>query len=391
MAPDAAADDYITRARRVATLIEAAASRIEDQRQLPDDVVAALHDAALYRMLLPRSQNGAELELTEFLQAIEELAKADASAAWCVAQASGCSMTGAYLEPEVAREVFGDRDAVLAWGPSARGTKAVAVDGGYRVSGTWMFASGSRHARWLGGHAAVYEADGQPRLLDGKPVERTVLFPKANARITDVWQVVGLKGTGSDTYAVNDLFVRDDHSFTRESPKDRRESGPLYMFTTFNVFGIAFAGVALGIARATLDAFIRLAREKTPTLSVKLLRESAVVQTDIALAEARLRSARAFLLQTLRELWDTAVQKRPFTLDQRAQLRLTTTYAIHQAREAVDIAYHAAGASAIFDSNPFERRFRDVHTVSQQIQGHASNFALVGEILLGLPPSSKIV
>jgi indole-3-acetate monooxygenase len=382
---------YAERARNLAPLLVRMADTIEELRQLPEEIVTALHEAGLYRMLLPRSCGGAELDVTAFLLAVEELAKADASTAWCIGQASGCAMTGAYLDAGIAREIFGNPRAVLAWGPSARNTKAVAVDGGYRVTGTWMFASGSRHATWLGGHAAVVETDGRPRMVDGKPLERTMLFPKASATITDVWQVVGLRGTGSDTYAVADLFVPEAYTFTRESPKDRRERGPLYRFTTFNVFGIAFAGVALGIARATLDAFIQLAREKTPTLSAKALRESTMVQTDLALAEARLRSSRALLLETLDELWTAADTADSFTLDQRARLRLAATYAMHQARHAVDIAYHAAGATAIFESNPFERRFRDMHTVSQQVQGHASNFALVGEILLGLPPSSKIV
>jgi alkylation response protein AidB-like acyl-CoA dehydrogenase len=382
---------YADRARELAPLLTRMSDKIDDARQLPDDVVAALHEARLYRMLLPRSCGGAELDVTGFLLAVEELAKADASTAWCVGQAGGCAMAGAYLDPPIAGEIFGAPTAVLAWGPSARNTKAVAVDGGYRVTGTWIFASGSRHAAWLGGHAAVVEGDGRPRLVDGKPLERTMLFPRAKATITDVWQVVGLRGTGSDTYAVADLFVPEAYTFTRESQNDRREAGPLYVFTTFHVFGIAFAGVALGIARATLDAFIELAGQKTPTLSTKPLRESTMVQTDLALAEARLRSSRAFLLETLGELWTSAATARGFTLDQRGRLRLATTYAMHQARHAVDIVYHAAGATAIFDANPFERRFRDMHTVSQQVQGHASNFALAGEIFLGLPPSSKIV
>lgn len=382
---------YAERARELSPLLLRSADRIDELRQLPEEVVTALHQAGLYRMLLPRSCGGAELDVTAFLLAVEELAKADASVAWCIGQASGCAMAGAYLDPAVAREVFGGPRAVLAWGPSARNTRAVAVDGGYKVTGTWMFASGSRHATWLGGHAAVVEPDGKPRLADGKPLERTMLFPRAKATVTDVWQVVGLRGTGSDSYAVTDLFVPAACSFTRESPKDRRESGPLYRFTTFQVFGIAFAAVALGIARATLDAFIQLARDKTPTLSTKTLRESPIVQTDLALAEARLRSSRAFLLETLGELWTAAATAGSFTLDQRGRLRLAATYAMHQARHAVDIAYHAAGATAIFDSHPFERRFRDMHTVSQQVQGHTSNFALAGEILLGLPPSSKIV
>jgi alkylation response protein AidB-like acyl-CoA dehydrogenase len=202
--------------------------------------------------------------------------------------------------------------------------------------------------------------------------------------------VVGLKGTGSDTYSVRELFVPADYSYTRDSTDDRREPGPLYRFSGFNLFGVAFAGVALGIARATLDAFIALARDKVPFGGAKVLRENAVIQAQVGLGEAKLRAARALVLQTLREWWETASNGQAFTVEQRTIMRATTCYASNLAREVVDAAYHAAGASAIFESNPFERRFRDVNTVSQQVQAHLSNFETVGQSLLGLQPSARL-
>jgi alkylation response protein AidB-like acyl-CoA dehydrogenase len=327
----------------------------------------------------------------DFFAAIEAIAKADASVAWCLGQGSGVSMAAAYLKPEVARDVFGDARAVAASGSSNIIAKAVAVAGGYRVTGAWKYASGNRHAAWLGGHCIVHEADGTPRLdADGKPIDRTMLFPKASATTTDVWQVVGLKGTGSDDYAVSDLFVPLDYAFTRESAADRREPGPLYRFSIFNMFGIGFAGVALGTARTALDAFIALAQEKTPFGGAKLLRDSAVIQSHVGLGETKLRAARAFLLQTISELWETASSDTTFTLDQRVMLRATTCYAINLAREVVDAVYHAAGATAIFESNPFERRFRDINTVTQQAQASLSNFEVMGQSLLGLQPNARL-
>jgi indole-3-acetate monooxygenase len=385
-----AASEWIARAREVAPIVAAAADRIEREREIPEEILSALHGARMFRMLLPRWCDGGELDPATFLQVIEEIAKADASTAWCIGQASGTAMAAAYLKPEVARDVFGDPCAVVASGPS--NGIAVAVDGGYRVTGSWLFASGAKHATWLGGHCFVHEAEGTPRLdPNGNPVERTVLFPKEQAQFTDIWHVMGLNGTGSDQYAVQDLFVPHDYSYTRNAEADRREPGPLYRFTTFQLHGISFAGVALGIARATLDAFVALARQKTPRTAAYVLRDNAVIQAQVALGEAKLQSARIFLLHTLRELWDIAATSDRFTLEQRAQFRMAATYATHQARDVVDAAYHAAGATAIFQNNPFERRFRDVHTVSQQVQGHASNFEAVGQVLLGLTPVSKIL
>jgi alkylation response protein AidB-like acyl-CoA dehydrogenase len=386
------AADPARRARQLRPLVEAASPAIERDRVLTPDVLAALYDARLFKMLLPRSCGGDEGDPLSFVAAIEELARADASTAWCVAQASGCSMAAAYIEPAVAQEVFGAKDAVLAWGPVGPTVKATAVDGGYRVTGTWSYASGSRHAQWLGGHSPLVDADGKPCPGPaGRPAERTVLFPKSKAAIRDVWQVMGLKGTGSDSYTVTDLFVPARYAFTREFAADRRETGSLYRFTTYQIYGSAFAAVALGIARATLDALIRIAGTKVPMLGSKPLRENPVIQSKVAVAEAQWQSARAFLTQALREMWDAATRGEDFTLQQRAALRLAAVHASHQSREVVETAYHFAGGTAIFENQAFERRLRDIHAVTQQVQSQFVNFEVAGQVLLGLPVTSKLI
>jgi len=384
--------DCIARAKELAPLLAAQAARMERERELAPEVLTALHDAQLCRMLLPSSCGGLEVDPITFLQAVEELAKADGSTAWCVVQACGCSMSAAYVAPQVAREIFGDSCAVMAWGPIEATGKAVAAEGGYRASGRWSFASGIKHADWLGCHCPVLEADGRPRLGgEGRPAERTMLIPKTSAKVTDIWRVIGLNGTGSDMYAVDDLFVPDAYTFTRESPADRREQGPLYRFMTFHLYGIGFAAIALGLARASLDAFIVLAPTKVPKTKTFVLRDNAVVQSQIALAEAKLASSRAYLLETVQECWDTLARGDALLLPPRAILKLAGTYAVHQAKDVVDTAYHAAGATAIFEDNPFERRFRDVHTVIQQVQAQFANFEMVGQVLLGLPSPSKLI
>ena len=383
--------DPVQRARQLRPLIEAAAPAIERRCALTPELLAALHDAGLFRLLLPKSCGGEEVEPAVFVAAVEEVAKGDASTAWCMSQGSGCSMAAAYLEPAIAREIFGERAAVLAWGPGGPNAKATAVEGGYRVSGTWPYASGSRHAQWLGGHCALVDAAGRPCLgPDGKPAERTMLFPKSEAAIRDVWQVVGLKGTGSDTYTVTDLFVPARYTFTRESAADRREAGPLYRFTSYQLYGAGFAGVALGIGRATLDAFMAIAG-KVPALASKPLRDNAVVQSKVAIAEAQWQSSRAFLMQTLNDMCEAASRGEAFTLQQRATLRLAAVHAIHQCREVVETAYHLAGGPAIFENQPFERRMRDMHTLAQQVQSQLINFEMAGQVLLGFPSTSKLI
>ncbi len=387
-----AAGDCIARARELAPLIEAHAAETEAGRRLAPDVLAALHDARLFRMLMPRSCDGMELEPATYVQVIEEIAKADASTAWCVVQGSGCSIAAAFLAPNVARDVFGDPRAVLCWGPTDGKPRAVVADGGYRVTGTWTFASGLMHATWVGGHCVIVERDGSLRPgPDGKPLDRTMVIPKSSVTVTDVWHVVGLKGTGSNTFSCADVFVPEAYTLTRESDADRREFGPLYRFTTFQLYGVGFAGIALGIARSMLDHFVGLAVGKTAYRQTKVLRENAVIQSQVAIAEAKLNSSRALLLQTLRELWATVSNGDEISLEQRAALRLASVYAAHQSKDVVDAVYHAAGATAIFEDNAYERRFRDLHTVIQQVQGQFHNFELVGQVLLGLPPGSKLI
>jgi len=384
--------ELIERAHALAPLIEGAADRIEADREIPAPVLDALHDARLFRILLPRSCGGEEVEPATFFLVMEQIAMADASVAWCMSQGSGVSMAAAYLDPKVAHELFGGARAVVATGAPSAGAKAIAVDGGYRVTGHWMFASGSKHSHWLGGHSTLCEADGKPRLgPDGRPLEqRTMLFPKSSARMIDVWQVIGLRGTGSDDYEVKDLFVPEAYSFTRESEADRREHGPLYRFSIFNMFGMGFCAVALGIARTVLDDFIRLVKEKIVYATPMLMRDSSSVQGQVGLAEARLQAARSYVLDSYDELYEHAARGESLTQEQRVAARGVTCYAIHTAREVVDYAYHAAGATAIFEQNPFERRFRDLHTVTQQSQGHFANFEAFGQALLGLTPARKL-
>ena len=383
--------DHIARARKLAPLLAAAAPRIDAACELPSDVLDAMHAEGMFRLLVPRSIGGAELDPATYIQCVEAIAGGDASVAWCMNQGSGCSMSAGYLDPDVAREVFGGKRDVLAWGMGP-GAKAIRVEGGWRITGNWAFASGSRHASWLGAHCPCFEADGTPqRHPDGRPWERTMLFRREIATIKDVWQVVGLRGTGSDSYSVRDLFVDDAHTLTRDRPEDRREPGLIYRFAAMQIYASGFAAVALGAARATLDAFIDLARGKTPALTQSALRDSAVIQSAIGIADARLKSARTWLIHVLRETQDAVKIAGELTTDQRMAIRQASTYAIHQAKEVVDVAYHEAGATAIFDANPFERRFRDVNTVTQQVQGRRSHFETIGQHLLGAEASLRWV
>src|SRR3982751_6029905 len=245
--------DLVERARSLQPLIARDSDEIERTRRLTPAVTAALIENGLYRALLPQSFGGIEASLEAFMQMQEEIAKADASTAWCLGQCSVCAMTAAYLDPDAANEIFNVAPGILAWGAINHEVKV--VPGGYMANARWDFASGSRQASWLGAHVRVVEADGTLRKKkDGSPEIRTILFPVSSATMYDVWDVIGLKGTGTDSYSVDNLFVPEKFAALRDEPSALREKGPLYKIPTNAIYSMGFAATSLGVARAQFDA-----------------------------------------------------------------------------------------------------------------------------------------
>lgn len=383
--------DLVERARALQPLIARDADEIERTRRLTPAVTAGLIENGLYRSLLPQSLGGSEAPLETFMQMQEEIAKADASTAWCLGQCSVCAMTAAYLDHDAANEIFNVAPGILAWG--AINHEVQVVPGGYKASARWDFASGSRQASWLGAHVRVVGADGSPRRkADGSPEIRTILFPVASATMYDVWDVIGLRGTGTDSYSVDNLFIPDKFAALRDDATALRETGPLYKLSTNMVFSMGFGATSLGLARATLDAAIDLARGKTPQ-GLKAMRDNNAVQGLIGRTEASLRAARAYLYSTAAEVWRDLARGDAITEQHRIALRIAATWTIHQSAAVVDTAYHMAGATAVFNANKLERRFRDMHTIAQQIQGRDSHYEDVGKAILsaklGTPPTGR--
>jgi alkylation response protein AidB-like acyl-CoA dehydrogenase len=377
----------VERVQALAPLIASEADAIERNRRLTEPVVSALIENGLYRALLPQSVGGAEAPPEVFMQMLEEIAKADASTAWCLGQCNVCAMTSAYLDADTAREVFAAPNSILAWGAIAHAVQV--VPGGFRITARWDFASGSRQANWLGAHVQVLEADGTKRLKpNGVPEIRTIVFPATSATMYEVWDVIGLSGTGTDSYSVDNLFIPEKFSALRDDVTALREQGSLYKFTTYTMFGLGFSAVSLGIARATLDAAIDLARGKA-SVGQKAMRENNAVQGLIGRTEGNWRAARAYIYGTAAEIWAEVKRTGILTEENRLALRLASTWTIHQATAVVDAAYHMAGATAVFRSNKFERRFRDMHAIAQQIQARDTHYEDAGRAILSGSPVAR--
>jgi alkylation response protein AidB-like acyl-CoA dehydrogenase len=282
-----------------------------------------------------------------------------------------------------AQEVFASARTGLAWGAQNNTSKAVRVKDGYRVTGTWGFASGSRHTTWIGAHSAVQNEDGSPRLrADGKPEVRSFLFLKSKAHVVDDWQVLGLRGTGSDTYTVTDLFVPDEHAPCRDAVEERRENGPLYVIISNLLYATGFCATGLGVGRRMLETYTQLARGKQSRAAINSMANNNAVQKEIAQLEGKLSAARAFVQEAVCEAYEAAENDR-LHVDLRMRLRLATTYAMNEAADVAYACYRGAGTTAILNSQPFERRFRDAMSVSQHLQGMSAHLEMVGRHLIG--------
>ena len=377
-------------ARALAPSIAAASDGIEASRGLPDELVDALYAAGLFTMLLPATFGGAELDPLTFARAVEELARADASVAWCVGQANGLCLHIACADPAAMRMLFdAGKRVIFANGPGEgnRPGRAVEIEDGYVVSGRWNFASGIGHADWLLAVCQLFDRCGTP-LVDhgGKPEQRLMLVPKSSATLHDVWHVSGLRGTGSQSFSCADVYVPRGH-VVGYAPAARRERGPLYLFSTSGLFGPAFGSVALGLAHASLASFVEFAAGKVPRGMDRSLRESATVQAAVAVAHAQVGAARRYLHHTLFEVWEQVCGSGELSIEQQIAVRLASTHASQEAACVVDTVYGLAGSNAIFEDRPFERRFRDVHAGTQQLQARRAHYENVGAFLLGLEPN----
>jgi indole-3-acetate monooxygenase len=376
---------YIEAARNLAPQVQRFRQEIERQRSLPAALVTEMTDSGFFSLWLCRALGGPELSFVEFLQVVETLSQADGSVGWCAMVATVLSRLSGYVTEVVGREIFSPTNR-LAGSVNPTGT-AVPVPGGFRVTGRWSYGSFIQHSHWTVGNSIVRDGEVPRRDSNGAPDIRFMIFPTSSVEIIDNWHVSGLRGTGSCDFQVSDLFVPELHSVSAFAAKPLH-SGALYSTPMITIFAATLPCVSIGIARAAIDSFVALAEAKTPMGSASRLRDKPMAQADLGRAEAQLRSGRAFLIEAVEEIWNEAAAGRTPSLRQRAIARLAAAKAAEASAQAVHLLYNAAGGSALFESNPLERCFRDVHATTQHIGTQASNFELGGRVLLGLDPGT---
>jgi indole-3-acetate monooxygenase len=385
-APAKDAEAFVQAARALAPTIRELRADIERDRSLPAPLVKRMAETGFFSLWLARALGGPELNTVDYLRVIEELSRADGAVGWCAMVSAGYSRLSGYLDDDVAGEIFGDGSTIVAGTINPTG-KAIVVPGGFRVSGRWSYGSFIGHSTWTVGSSVIHDDDGPRRGPDGAPDMRLMLFPTSAVEIIDTWRVGGLRGTGSHDFRVTDLFVPDDHAIAAFTAKPVRP-GTLYAAPFITVFAMAIASVPLGIARAAIEAFIALAEAKTPMGGASRLRDKASAQADVGKAEALLRSARAFLVESAHDIWNAVEAGAMPSLPQRATARLAAAQAAAASAQAVDLLYNAAGGTALYEHNLLERCFRDVHATTQHMGTSSANFELSGRVLLGLDPGT---
>lgn len=369
-------------ARELAPAIRSCADQTESDRELPRPLFEALAGAGFFKLLIPRTVGGAEIDLPTYVQVLEELGKADSSTGWVVNQCAVFATYAAQMPRDVARQIWIDTPHSVVANTPEPTAQAVVVPGGYRVTGRQGFSSGCRHAAWLAARALIHE-NGQAKLSNGQPEERYLFVPAAEAELLDTWHVRGMRGTGTHHFVVQDVFVPAERTVL-QAGGPLFENGPLYQFPRRLLFASGDAAVALGTARACLDAFFELAGVKTPRSMQATLRDQPAIQATVGHSEAQLRSARAFLTEAVRDIWQEAMSTGAITSDRRAGLRLATTHAIRLAVEVVDSVYNACGVTVIFEGNRIQRYFQDLHVISQHTQARLAHYELIGKYALGL-------
>lgn len=358
-------------ARRIAPQIRAAADAIEAARQLPLDVVRLLKEAGAFRMIQPRSMGGHDADPVTQILFIEEIAKADASAAWCVMIGCDGGLLSRELAPAVAREMYADIDSATCGAAFPPGT-AVRVEGGYLASGRWPYLSGVTHADWMQFSCRIVGESSPPEFI-------RLVAPTSEVTVLDTWHTTGMRGSGSHDVEIRELFIPDERSV---APRASHRSvlgeplrHPAWLLPKH-------MGVPLGLVQAAHDEVVELCRERKAVRGA--LRDDPLTQATLGETAAQIGACRAYALSAAETAWQEVCETGSMSDRNRAQLRLAITWVHQESLKVMNELYAIAGSTALYtERSSLDRRLRDMHAMNQHVVLGASNYAAAGRVLLG--------
>ena len=376
-------------ARALQSELSERAAEMEDARRLPADLAAKLAEGGLFRMITPAAYGGLECSPREIVDAVEAVAEANASAGWCVMIGATTAMNAAYMDPEIAKEIY-NSPTTITGGVFAPMGKAIVDGDDYVVSGRWQWGSGSANCTWLCGGSMVFENGELRTLPNGRPDARMMIFPAEDAELIDTWHVMGLKGTGSGDIAVENVRVPKGRSVSLVADKPIID-GALFKFPAFGLLSLGVAATALGNAKGALQSFADLAGAKKNQGSKKTLSERATIQSEMARMTAQFRAARAYLHDEIELTWEIAQNSDDIPVERRAALRMACTHIVRTGAEICRTCYDLGGGAALFEASDLQRRFRDSHAMTQHIVTAPATWELTGRLLFGLPTDASMV
>ncbi|HYL58000.1 MAG TPA: acyl-CoA dehydrogenase family protein [Candidatus Acidoferrales bacterium] len=368
--------------RQLAPSISARGAEIEAARRLPPDLLGQLIAAGCFRMFVPKSHGGLEVDVPASMEILETLATADGSTGWVVMIGCETPMFFALMSPDRFNRLYADGPDLIAAGAFAPRGQAEVVAGGYRVNGRWAFASGCQHAKWLFGNSVEIE-NGQPRTgaIPGIPAARAMMFEPRKVEILDTWKVSGLRGTGSHDIAVKDVLVPAEDTFDIFLGRATIPGPAMAEPVLYAALHIGTVGV--GIAQRALNEIVALAANKQRLYAQSSMADAPLFQYRLGHADTSLRAARILLRSEADALWESACAGRPPSPADRARLMGAITWAAHTACAVVDACYKAGGGTAPYDSSPLQRCMRDIQTLTQHAAVAESWLSGTGLALLG--------
>jgi indole-3-acetate monooxygenase len=369
---------------------------IEREQRLPKMLVEQFHAAGFYSMVMPRSLGGLQVDPLTYVRVVELLAEAAGSVGWNLSNNSIAQLVTLGLPDEGVHEIYAHRaDTVIAGTAVMGGGRAVAVDGGYRVTGRWPFGTGCQESSWMLGSFQILDGDQPRRSPDGSSVYWRGVFQRSDAQIVEgSWDVAGLRATGSFDWTVKDVFLPERRTMVHAGvPLDnqwKRWPGVSYALPAQAWVGPHHSAVITGIARAGIDALIELAGEKTPRGRTDRLCENPQVQDAVGRADTILNAGRAYRSATVTEVWNTVAAGEETTLEQRARCRLSAAYAADSAREAMDLMYRHGGSTSYRRESRLAECWRNLHVVGQAVTLMPEWYPMGGRVFLNMDPGPRL-
>lgn len=385
-------DELLDEVRGLAPLVAGSLDAIERDRCLPDPLVAELRRLGIFRLAVPNSLGGPQLDPLTHVRVVEELSRQSGSVGWCAMIAIAASYASGFFSPEAGQRWYGGADSCIA-GQIAPVGRATVVDGGYRLDGRYRFASGVGHATAVIAGGVVYDDGGPVKRSNGAPRTVSALLPLESCEVLDTWHTTGLAGTGSNDYVIDDVFVPEADTYDPSGAM--RLEAPLYSYPP--LFLCPHVGVPLGIARAAIDDLVAMMDTKdllpgtnrdTPS---RPLSEDGRAQEALARAEGTLGAARAHAYENLGELWATMSRGDKPSRRQGALYRIMMTQAHETARDIVTSMYNTGSGDAIYRVNPLDRHLRDISTACQHRMVNQKIYQPAGRVLLGKPSGDPFV